>query len=186
MHLQIKKILAYDVYANTTETDRYQHVCALLEQSIDPETLLPDSLGCNQRSVLTSPRKRAVSCIKKSSASSVSISIALNEIAFSLHEFCTEEYFIKNGSTAVREAFVQAFIENRLNISHEQIQAELESILELRTQAEPPLCISHTFRMKLLEIYAITGNKLFQDPTTIKIHLDCKKHLYEFGEMIQI
>lgn len=184
--MYIQKILEYDVYAKTTGTARYQRVLKLLNQSIDPKTLLPNSINCGQQAVLTSPRKRAISCIKKDSTLSISISPELNEIAFSLQEFCTEENFRKNGSTAVRKAFVQAFIEDKLDISHVQLQTELASILALSKQEEPPLCISHTFRMKLLDIYANIGDNLFKNPTTIKEHIDCKEHLYEFGEIIEI
>lgn len=184
--MYIQKILEYDVYAKTTGTARYQHVLKLLNQSIDPRTLLPNSINCDQQAVLTSPRKRATSCIKKDSTSSISISLELNEIAFSLQEFCTEENFLKDGSTAVRKAFIQAFIEDKLETSHEKLQTELEAILALSKQTESPLCISHTFRMKLLEIYADIGDNLFINPTTIEEHIDCKKHLYEFGEIIKI
>jgi len=184
--MYIQKILEYDVYAKTIGKARYQRVFKLLNQSIDPETLLPDSINCGQQAVLISPRKRAMFCIKKDSTSSISASPELNEITFSLQEFCTEENFLKDGSTAVRKAFVQAFIEDKLGTTHEQLQTELESILSLNKQVEPPLCISHTFRMKLLEIYANIGDDLFQNPTTIKEHIDCKKHLYEFGEIIEI
>lgn len=184
--MYIKKILKYDVYATTTGTARYQHVLKLLNQTIDPETLRPNSINCSQQAVLTSPRRRAISCIKKDSTLSISISTELNEIAFSLQEFCTEEDFLKKGSTAVRKAFVQAFTEDKLGTSHKQLQTELKNIIALSKQIEPPLCISHTFRMKLLEIYSNIGDNLFQNPTTIKEHIDCKEHLYEFGEIIEI
>ncbi len=184
--MYIQKILEYDVYVKTTGTARYQHVLKLLNQSIDPETLHPNSLDCGQQATLTSPRKRAISCIKKDSTLSISVSPALNEIAFSLQDFCSEKDFLTDGSTAVRRAFVQAFIENKLKISHQQLQKELEGILALSTQVAPPLSISHTFRIKLLELYARIGNTLFQDPTTISNHIDCKKHFYEFGEIIEI
>lgn len=184
--MRIQKILAYDVYANTTGTTRYQRVLNLLNQTIDPATLLPNSLDCSQQTVFTSPRKRAVTCINSDSASSVTEHQELNEIAFSLQEFCSEEDFLKNGSDAVRRAFVQAFIENKLSISHKQLQIELESVFELNKQANPPLCISHTFRMKLLEIYANVGNDLFQNPVIIKDFTDSSKHMYEFGEIIEI
>lgn len=184
--MYIKKILTYDVYAQTTGTARYLHVLKLLNQSIDPETLLPNSMDCSQQTVFSSPRKRALSCIKKDSTSSISVYPALNEITFSLQEFCNEENFLRDGSSAVRKAFVQAFTENKLGTSHKQLQLELESVLKLSNQTEPPLCISHTFRMKLLEIYAHIGENLFQNPETIKEHIDCNKHLYEFGEIIEI
>ncbi len=182
----IQKILAYDVYNNTTGTERYQHVIALLNQSIDPISLHPDTLDCNQQAVLTSPRKRALTCINKNSALSVTTYSELNEIAFSLQDFCTENDFLENGSTAVRAAFAHAFMEDKLSISHKQLQTELINILALSKEAVPPLCVSHTFRMKLLEIYKKIGDELFSDPRIIKEHIDYKTHLYKFSEIIEV
>lgn len=184
--MYIQKILPYDVYAKTTGTSRYMHVSNLLNQTVDPETMEPNSLDCAQQTVFTSPRRRALSCLKEDSASSVIVFTSLNEITFSLQEFCDEESFFHAGSTAVRKAFVDAFIEDKLGTSHKQIHTELENILLLRNQIKPPLCISHTFRMKLLEIYANIGDALFQKPSIIKDYIDCGKHLYKFGEIIEI
>lgn len=184
--MYIKKILAYDVYEQTSGTARYEHVIKLLNQSVDPVTLQPNSIDCGQQNVFTSPRKRAISCIKKDSASSISVSLELNEIAFPFHEFCTEENFLKSGSTAVREAFVQAFTEDKLATPHKQLQIELDNVILLSNQPEPPLCISHTFRMKLLEIYANIGESLFENPMIIQEHIDPNEHLYEFGDVIEL
>lgn len=184
--MYIKKILAYDVYARTIGTARYQYILKLLDQSVDPETLIPNSIDCTQQAVLISPRRRAISCIQIDTTSSITVSPELNEIAFSLQEFCSEEDFLKHGSTAVRTAFVAAFIKNMLSISHEQLQTELESVIKLSKQIDPPLCISHTFRMKLLEIYASIGEGLFQNPAIIKEYINYNKHMYEFGEIIEI
>ncbi len=184
--MHIRKILTYDVYANTVGAARYQHVVKLLNQSIDPDTLLTDSLDCGKQAVLTSPLKRAVQCIKRDSALSITASPQLTEIAFPLQEYCTENDFLEYGSVAVRKAFVQAFIEDKLCVPHKQLKKELEDILILRGQAKPPLCISHTFRMKLLEIYASIGDDLFRNPSLLGTYVSPEKHLYEFGEIIEV
>ncbi len=184
--MTIQKILDYDIYAGTSGTARYLRVCSLLNQTIDPDTLYPDTLDCFGQSVLTSPRKRAQNCIKKSSAKSITPSLALNEIAFELKEFCTEENFLQHGSTAVRAAFVQAFIMNRLAIPHTQLQSELKEILAVTHQSEITLRISHTFRIKMIEIYSIIGDELFNNPSLIKDYLDTEKHLFAFGEKIEV
>ena len=64
-----------------------------------------------------------------------------------------------------------AFTENKLCISHDQLQTELESVIKISKQTDPPLCISHTFRMKLLEIYSKIGENLFQNPSIIKEYI---------------
>ena len=182
----IQKILRYDIYAGTHGSDRYKHVCNLLMQTVDPDTLLPDTLDCRDQVVLTSPRQRATTCIKTSSAKSVTEISELNEITFQLNNFCTEESFLKNGSSAVRSAFIEAFIANKLGVPHTQLQSELDFILNLSKQHNPPLCVSHTFRMKLIEIYSHIGAELFNNPNIIKKYIDPERHLYTFAETIEI
>lgn len=182
----IQKILSYDIYAGTYGPDRYKHVCNLLMQTVDPNTLLPDTLDCRDQIVLTSPRPRATACIKISSAKSVTEISELNEIIFQLNIFCNEESFLKSGSSAVRSAFIEAFIANKLGVLHTQLQGELDFILNLSRQRNPPLCISHTFRMKLIEIYSHIGAELFINPNIIRQYINPERHLYTFEETIEI
>ena len=184
--MTIQKILAYDLYSNTTGSARYQRVCAVLEQSIEPLTLQPDTLDCGHQPVLCSPRARARFCLDTSTATSVTITPELNELAFSLADFCSEEQFLARGSSAVRHAFTQAFIADQLSLSHEQLKTELDFILSFKHQPRPPLGISHTFRMKLLEIYAAVGAELFDQPASIEKHLDTQHHLYAFGHILEL
>lgn len=182
----IQKILKYDLYAETSGRDKYTRVCSLLEQSIEPETLMPKALDCHGKPVATSPRQRAVDCIKISSAKSITEMSALNEIPFSLKNFCSEAEFLKNDSSAVRRSFITAFESDQLLISHSQLQKELDDILLLKHTSPHLLCISHTFRMKLIGTYNLVGAELFSKPSIIGKYLDPNKHLYNFGEMIVV
>ena len=184
--MNIQKILAYDLYTNTTGTARYQRVCAVLEQSVEPLTLHPNTLDCGHQPVLCSPRARALDCLDTRTATAVTITPELNELAFSLADFCSEERFLEQGSTAVRQAFTQAFITNQLSVSHPELKAELDFILSFKNQSHPPLGISHTFRLKLLEIYAAVGAELFDQPASLEKHLDSQNHFYAFGHVLEL
>jgi hypothetical protein len=184
--MNIQKILAYDLYSNTTGTARYQRVCAVLEQSVEPLTLHPHMLACGQQPILCSPRARARDCLDSRTATAVTITPELNELAFSLAEFCSEELFLEQGSTAVRQAFIQAFSTDKLSVSHLELKAELDFILSVKNQPHPPLSISHTFRMKLLEIYATVGAELFDQPASLEKHLDSQNHFYAFGHILEL
>lgn len=182
----IQKILSYDIYEGTTGTDRYNRICNILMQTLDPDTLFPDTLDCRDQTVFTSPRPRAVNCLKISSTKSVAEISELNEITFKLNNFCSEQSFLKHGSSAVRSAFIEAFMANKLGTSHSQLQRELDFVLELSRQSNAPICISHTFRMKLIQIYSQIGNELFNNPSVIEKYINPEKHIYTFGETLEI
>mgnify|MGYP006969352015 FL=1 len=184
--MMIQKILPYDLYANTTGTARYHRVGNILNQTLDPDSQHPRALDCNTQPVYTSTLKRAHTCIDTDTTTSITHLESLNEITFDLHRFCNEVHFLQVGSTAVRSAFVEAFVSNQLALSHTQLRSELIEILSLSHHTEPPLCLSHTFRMKLISVYSDIGDELFDTPTSIVKHLDTTKHLYKFGEMIEV
>lgn len=183
--MTITKILPYNPYGED-ESQKYPYVCDLLSQKIDPPSLEPGSLNCYGKRVFVSPLRRSIECVDKASAESFEMSELLQEIPFSLGKFCGEAEFVQQGSTAVRNAFVQAFISDGLNISHQRLKKELELLFELGKDNEDALFVSHTFRMKLIEIYSKVGDGLFSNPKIISKYLDVDKHLYNFGDTINV
>lgn len=184
--MEIRKILSYNIYGDAQGKERYRRVCDLLAQRIDPTTNEPGMLHCSESVTYTSPRLRATSCIDIGSVLSLTELNALNEIPFALEQYCSEADFLQDRSTAVRRAFLRAFVENGLAITHTQLREELISIVNLKRDTPSPLCISHTFRMKLIAIYSEIGDILFTNPESLYTHIDPKNHMYDFGESIYI
>lgn len=181
MHFQ--KILSYDVYGTHRE-GRFTHVCSLLNQTNDPDTLEPAKLFADNTHVFISPRKRAIGCLNQTTAVSVTILPALNEIPFDLERVCTPAELEARGSVAVRSAFLQLFINNQLSINHKTLQEECEYLLTISKDHPEALAISHTFRLRLLETYLKTNRRLFDEPALIQEHLNPKEHWADFGSFI--
>lgn len=183
--MQITKILSYNVYGNHT-SNRFQHVCDLLSQKSDPQSDELDSLDCKNNIVYTSPLARAVSCIAEKTVREIHTEKALSEIPFALDLFCSEEEFFHGGSTAVRKAFIIAFSQNALLLSHEILQNECDQILSIANTQRTTLCVSHSFRMKVLQAYIQYGTQLFRDPLLIKKYINPKNKMFNFGDSIYI
>jgi len=183
--MQVQKILSYDVYGESTGNS-YQYVCDLLTQDIDPPSREPNNLNCRGYLVYTSSLKRAVGCIDNDTSKDVIIKKALNEIPFSLEKYCTKELFKDEGGFAVRSAFVTAFIEDNLDVTREQLQREIIEVLALGIGEEQIMLLTHTFRMKLIEVYGQIGSELFTNPGCIKNFIKPETKLFEFGEIINI
>jgi hypothetical protein len=183
--MQFQKILSYDVYGQDPSR-RFDYVCSLLDQSIDPPSLESSQLTAGQRAVFISPRLRAISCLNSETATEVTIVPALNEIPFDLRLGCTAEEFAAKGSVVVRQTFIKLFVEDKLNISHHDLKNEFDYLLSLSEQNKDALAVSHTFRLKLLETYLKTNQKLFAEPTLIHNYLNPTVHFAHFGSFIDI
>ena len=181
--MQFQKILSYDVYG-THKEGRFNRVCNLLNQTLDPSTLEPAGLSAENKDVFISPRKRAISCLNQVTANSITVLPALNEIAFDLERVCTHAEFEAKGSVAVRSAFLELFIKNQLSINHKTLQEECEHLLTISKDNPDALAISHTFRLRLLETYLKTNRQLFEEPTLLSKHLNPKEHWADFGSFI--
>lgn len=181
--MKVVKILPYSVYGEIGNA--YEYVCNLLMHRVDPPSLKPSELDCRNAKVFCSPRKRALDCLNRSTASSVAVTDILDEIPFDIKPYCTPDEFKRGGSTVVRRAFIQAFVDNQLNLSRDEIQTQLEAVRKLALEHSDALAISHTFRMKLLMIYQEIGNELFRSPEVIQYHIDPHRHILQFGESIE-
>ena len=183
--MRFQKILSYDVYGSE-QTARFDRVCSLLNQTIDPPSDAPDGLNAHNAVVFSSPRLRAITGIDCDTASEVIIEPALNEIPFELRQCCTADDLEARGSVAVREAFLYLFCNNQLATPHQELQSEFEHILTLSSENPDALAVSHTFRLRLLDVYVKTGRTLFERPESIHEYLNPAEHWLAFGSFVQI
>jgi hypothetical protein len=183
--MQFQKILSYDVYGQNP-AKRFDYICSLLDQTIDPTSLEPSLINANDKAVYISPRARALSCLNQDTALSITILQSLNEVPFALKSVCTAADFERQGSTAVRQAFLDLFIADRLDLSHKQLKAELDYLLTLSKDNPDALAISHTFRLRLLQTYLKTNRELFNEPKLILEYLDPNVHWADFGSFVSL
>ena len=183
MSMTITKILSYTVYP--PEGDGYDHVCRLLAQEIDPPSDHPHELALGDGLVFLSPLRRAVECIGSPSAK-VRIIEPLREIPFRLQDFCSREMFAELRSTAVRRAFVEGFVADRLLLSRRQLREDVLEIEKLATAHPDAHLVSHTFRMKILQLYYQTNGAIFDRPELIRDILSTDTHWLAFGETLEL
>lgn len=107
----------------------------------------------------------------------------LNEVLFDLEAMMTEYEFEQSGSNLVRERFCELFQADKLLESRASIKKRLNRFLDrLRRLPEGRyLVISHSFFMKLLQIY-LKDQDLFNKPEVIVKYFDSRKKTFEFGQ----
>jgi len=178
------KTLSYDTRGNGV--DDFSYVTRLLLHEIDPPSnaqacfFIPaDSL------VLYSSHRRVSGTVNRLSAAYIE-SDALREIAFDLRQFCSEREWKCRGSVAVREAFKEAFIVDKLTQKREELFGEIVEVLNKIRDEHITHVISHSFRLKLIEAYVLTKGKIAKDPALIHLCMSSENKTYPFGGRFSI
>ncbi len=106
----------------------------------------------------------------------------LNEIKFDLKKLVSEKEFEQEGSKLVRKRFIEAFIKDDLSEKRSEIQKRMDDFMKIFSNREGAtvLAISHSFFMKILEIY-LKDKKLFENPEILLKEFDPMQKTYGFG-----
>lgn len=107
----------------------------------------------------------------------------LNEIKFDLRQLLSEEEFNELGSDLVRKRFIEAFISDSLFESRDQIKQRMDYIINMMRELPEGnyLLISHSFFMKLLQVY-LKSHRLFQQPEGLKQYFDPGVRTFVHGD----
>ncbi len=181
----VTKILKYNPYG-PDDSRRYEYVCDLLAGKNDPPSLAVGKFDMAGRTVYAPESRRALECIASALATSFETLSELNEIQFDFKKRAKKQLFDSKGSDSVRSAFIDAFAEDDLHSSHDELQSQFEYILDHASKYPEAVYVSHTFRMKLLQLYVQYKDRLFTDPEVIRNAVPVDKHIFEFGETIEI
>jgi hypothetical protein len=169
------KILSYDTGSKNLNLD---YVNGVLEQKVDPDTLEPNSLKSMDSVTYYSPLKRCENCIKMQARRKYIQNELLREIPFSLGNI---PQGTKDLSSFVRSVFIDKFINDRLLISRQTLLDQTKKILEFNNGNDNITMISHTFRLKIIELYLQVGDTIFKEPKLISQFINPSKKIYEFG-----
>ncbi len=181
--ITILKIAAYDT--GKSHPDRYAYACQLLNQQLDPPSQQPHTLTLqNPSSIFCSTLLRAQQSIPEQYQHSITYTTALNEVPFELAEFVNAEEFATEGSNAVRAAFVEAFLQDTLNLSRAHLKTQTITLLQKLTSlpsTDHSYAISHSFRMKILQAFILSNGTLFEHPELIKTFLPMDHKTFAFN-----
>ena len=110
----------------------------------------------------------------------------LAEVYFSLKDLVTQEEYEREGSNLVRKRFIELFVNNCNDKTLEprrSIQKRIVDFLALlrsgKYQNEKLVAVSHSFFMKVLQIY-LRELTLFENPALLSKHFNWQKRTFEF------
>jgi Histidine phosphatase superfamily (branch 1) len=187
MNVFVRKIAQY--HPEHDGLDRYDGYEEITTKRFDPPIVATDEtvvLPEGVAAIVSSDALRAkqtVDLYTKSIALPTSFSPLFTEVTFSLKKRVTKDEYQEYGSNLVRERFIQAFVSDALDESREELKLRIRSCLTVieEQKAHDLLVISHSFFMKILEIYVKTDAMLFDQPELFAEHVDPTKKLYNFN-----
>jgi len=109
----------------------------------------------------------------------------LAEILFDIKKLCTRKEWQKEKSNIIRRRFKEFFINDQLPIKRVEIFNEIKRVLNnclSRSEFFDITIISHSFRLKLIEIFIETKGEIVETPVLIHKYILDDKKTYEFGE----
>jgi len=182
---------------------KYASVAALTRQEYDPpldETRMPDCL--NETDTAALRRVAAICCsdllrTKQTADFIVQAGLTghgaaidylpeLREIRFDVAAVCTEQDYDNRGSDAVRQGFIDGFINDSLLESRNEIKQRCDGLLELmRNETKETLYISHTFFIKIFLAY-LEEPTIFEQPSLITRFIDPRQRIMKFCEITSL
>lgn len=166
--------------------DDFEYSADLGMQRIDPDTMEPGKLISKTPTILHSTLKRATDCIAHIHGTFYIPEDSLREIKFDLRTMCAREEFDSKRSVAVRRRFIEFFLEDRLPISRIATIDEVEKTLKLCLEFSDVAVISHSFRLKVIEAFIMTGGKIKEDPSLIRNYIHEDRKTFEFGRGFEV
>lgn len=107
----------------------------------------------------------------------------LNEVFFSLKSLISKDLYEKEGSNAVRRIFIDDFIKDQTIEKREMLRGRIDDLFTLlrskKYQNKKTVCVSHSFFMKIIEVYLINPN-LFEDPSLLAKQFNPLKRTFDF------
>jgi broad specificity phosphatase PhoE len=175
----VRKTLKYDPTCGG-KFDQYGGHCRITERVEDPGVLPGQTpMGDNSiKKVFCSPALRA-----KESVESKMVLEELDEVGFALRKMVTRREFEKYGSVIVRQRFLDGFVKDTLSEKRKEIKFRMDTLINKirKLPAGRYLLISHSFFMKILEVY-LQEKDLFEKPEKLSGYLNPRIRTYNFGE----
>ncbi|QQS39195.1 histidine phosphatase family protein [Candidatus Woesebacteria bacterium] len=183
----VRKIFPYDPTVNG-KYSRYEGYCKITLREEDPGIIFENELKTpeNISIIFCSELKRAIESANAYYGNNLEIErlSELNEILFELPLLVGRRDFEKYGSIIVRERFFKLLIEDRLNEKQADIKSRIINTIDKLNKLPEGnyLLISHSFYMKLFELYLKYGNFNFFQNNDFENIINFENKLYEFGE----
>lgn len=182
MKIQFIKILKYNLYPQNNFLENFKFICQVLNQTIDPPSDQPKLLDLKNNLILCSPLKRARQCVKLPAHSRIIYLPELAEIKIDLAAACTAKEWSKKGNQLIRQKFKEAFIQDTLPLSRQEIYQQAKKILLQYSGEKSITIVSHTFRLILLKAILETNGQIIKQPRLINHYINNNQKILTFGQ----
>ena len=173
------KILAYPFLPEGQ--DPHPYLEQLTTQIVDPPSLHLGEYLPLTPTVFCSPLRRAREMLAVRPDQKLRILPELREVPFSFVSLCTPEEWSTQANVIVRRRFKEAFIQDRLLVTRRVLEQEIRTVLALAAEEDPCTCISHSFRLKLIEAFLKAEGELFRVPERIHEVFPDDQETYAWG-----
>jgi len=176
------KTLAYKI--RPENEDVFEYLSALTMQKIDPPSISNTYIQTNAKTVFHSPLKRVIDTLELKRGVKYIRTDELSEILFDIGQLCTRQEWQEKKSDIIRQRFKEFFIKDRLPVKRIQIFDEIRGVLNdclSQPKSFNVAVISHSFRLKLIEIFIDTKGRITNDPALIHKYISDNQKTYEFG-----
>lgn len=176
---------------------KYQSICLLTLQKKSPlisegekvrlqKSFLPLKKD-NPKIIYSSPLLRAKETARIIGVilrEEVVIDYRLGEVTFELNKLLSEKEYQEYGSVLVRQRFMEAFITDSLLEKREEIRKRIISFMNEISLSEKTcvVIVSHSFLMKLMQIYFCDKKDIFNSPQLVKRYFDYRLRTFNYGE----
>ena len=187
MKIEFIKTLKYE--DNPKNRNVFEYLSELTTQKIDPPSISNTYIRTDAKIVFHSPLKRVIDTLEFKKGIKYIEMNELAEILFDIRKLCTEKEWQKEKSNIVRRRFKEFFIKDQLPIKRVQIFNEIKNVLSnclVQSESFDIAVISHSFRLKLIEIFIDTQGNVVENPSLIHKYILDNQKTYEFGEGFSI
>ncbi len=181
-----RKTTEYYSAKDKDQLERFDFLAQLTLQTINPKPLHEFRNIEKDIFILHSPLNRVLLSLPLNSNHSSDIN--LKEVLFDLKKFCSFGEFKKEGSVMVRKKFKEFFIADMLPEKRSSLFKGIKLILKRieKMKEKEILVISHSFKLKLIEVYLKTNGKIEQNPKLIHLFIKEDEKTFDFEDGFDI
>lgn len=168
-------------YVTKPQEAAFEYVTQLLRHDIDPPSSASASISIPEGIVFHSPHNRVVETLDTESGATYKSLRTLCEVPFDVSDELSRDQWHRSGSTAVREIFKKLFIADALLETRGDIFTDIEILIKNCREWENSTVVTHSFRLKLIEIYLQTRGEIVHNPLLIHEYMSSTQKGYIFG-----
>jgi hypothetical protein len=185
-----RKIFPYDpTYGG--KYSKYNGYCLSASNKTDPHIIGKADIKIERRDnlhILSSPLQRAKdtaeALAEELHIADIAYLAELSEIPFDMKQMLSNDEYERFGSNLVRERFIEAFFSDTLSEKRNTLQKRIKKLIAnlSRLPNGNYVIVSHSFFLKLVQIYLTVGDLIFEQPKLVEEYIDPTEKTFDNGK----